>query len=152
MGVIDTDSRDLNSQADTHPFWYARVLGIYHANVVYTGAASQGDYRPKQLYFLWARNFDVRDKANNAWITRRLDQVRFLPTDNEDAFSFIDPQHVLRSCHIISRFSAGLPDPTGCGVSRLAGDQDDAKAYYVNRFVLRLLQPFHLSDAAQVRR
>jgi hypothetical protein len=28
-----------NADSDTgHPFWYARVLGIYHVNVVYTGS------------------------------------------------------------------------------------------------------------------
>ena len=37
-----------------HRFLYARVLGIYHANVIYTGPQST-DYRPLRMEFLWVR-------------------------------------------------------------------------------------------------
>ena len=37
-----------------HCFLYARVLGIYHANVIYTGPQSM-DYRPLWMEFLWVR-------------------------------------------------------------------------------------------------
>jgi hypothetical protein len=35
-----------------HPFWYARVLGIYHTNVIYTGEGN-ADFLPRRLEFLW---------------------------------------------------------------------------------------------------
>ena len=39
-----------------HPFWFARVLGIYHVNVVYTGSGML-DYTPRRFDFLWVRWF-----------------------------------------------------------------------------------------------
>ena len=41
----------------SHPFWYARILGVFHANVVYTGAGMR-DYAPRRLEFLWVRWFE----------------------------------------------------------------------------------------------
>ncbi|PBK93717.1 hypothetical protein ARMGADRAFT_928956 [Armillaria gallica] len=35
---------------ESHPFWYARVLGIYHANVLDSGTRFP---KPKRMEFLW---------------------------------------------------------------------------------------------------
>lgn len=43
------DSADLNP---SHPFNYARVLGVYHINAVYVGPGMV-DYQPHWLEFLW---------------------------------------------------------------------------------------------------
>lgn len=40
-----------------HLFLYARVLGIYHVNVVYTGM-DMLDYKPRRVDFLWVRWFE----------------------------------------------------------------------------------------------
>ena len=42
------------TEIDTHPFWYAAVLGIFHAEVQHTGRLSS-DLRPKIIEFLWIR-------------------------------------------------------------------------------------------------
>ena len=34
------------------PYTYARVIGIYHANVIYTGV-QRADYTPYRMQFLW---------------------------------------------------------------------------------------------------
>ncbi|KAF8833281.1 hypothetical protein BDN67DRAFT_917318, partial [Paxillus ammoniavirescens] len=38
----------------THPFCYARVLGVYHANVIYNGPDAR-DYQSSCLEFLWVQ-------------------------------------------------------------------------------------------------
>ena len=100
MGLVDRKGGE-----EIHPFWYAQVLGIYHANVVYIGDDCK-DYRPTTLYFLWVRNFALCNDTHNAWTTRRMDRVQWMSAE-EDAYDFIDPQQVLRGCHIISRYAAG---------------------------------------------
>ena len=40
-----------NNDVD-HPFLYARVLGIYHANVIYTGGRAPS-YQARRFEFLW---------------------------------------------------------------------------------------------------
>ncbi|KAF9230895.1 hypothetical protein BU15DRAFT_56758 [Melanogaster broomeanus] len=136
-----TEHRDimLLSDRDSHRFCYARVLGIYHANVIYSGPGSQ-DYQPRRLEFLWVRWFELVAPTSQM----ALDCIRFVPMVDEDAFGFVDPNDVLRSCHLIPRFAEGKLHSDGVAVSRTAQDADDWKYYYVNRFVDRdMLLRFH---------
>ena len=130
-----TDHRDImllaNSHGDAHPFSYARVLGIFHANVVYTGPGSK-DYQSRRIEFLWVRWFEVL-QDRSAWERQALDTVRFVPMADEDVFGFVDPADVLRGCHVIPYFSGGRLHPDGIAMSRGAGDSDDWKQYYINR-------------------
>ncbi|KAF9237475.1 hypothetical protein BU15DRAFT_76019 [Melanogaster broomeanus] len=104
-----TEHRDimLLSDRDSHRFCYARVLGIYHANVIYSGPGSQ-DYQPRRLEFLWVRWFELVAPTSQM----ALDCIRFVPMVDEDAFGFVDPNDVLRSCHLIPRFAEGSSIPT----------------------------------------
>lgn len=43
-----------NEDEPDHPFLYARIIGIFHANVIYTGTVDGVvNYCPHQLHFLW---------------------------------------------------------------------------------------------------
>ena len=129
-----TDHRDImllaNSHGDGHPFSYARVLGIFHANIVYTGPGSK-DFQSRRIEFLWVRWFDVMQNCS-AWEQHALDTVRFVPMADEDAFGFVDPADVLRGCHVIPSFADGRLHPDGIVMSRGADGSDDWKQYYIN--------------------
>ena len=134
----NTDHRDVILLSDTptstaHPFCYARVLSIFHANVIYNGPALT-DYQPRRLEFLWVHWFEVIEshQEQNAY---KLDVLRFVPMHEDDAFGFIDPADVLRSCHLIPDFSKGKLHPDCQAMSRASRDANDSKQYYVNRFV-----------------
>jgi|SRR6266436_7027565 len=129
-GALD-DSMDPNI---THPFSYARVLGIYHVNVVYAGPGMT-DYQPRRMNFLWVRWYRRIERILTGWGARRLDRLEFPPVAGEDAFGFIDPSDVLRCCHIIPAFSSGKVHEDGRGLSFCARDSSDWVAYYVNRWV-----------------
>lgn len=138
-GSSHSDIMTLNSafaeDPTQHPFCYARVIGIFHANVVYIGEQNL-DYRPRRLEFLWVRWYNIEEGIQSGWKTRKLDRVHFPPmTSNEDALGFLDPADVLRGCHIIPAFSSGLMHPDGKPFSRLSQDQNDWLAYYINRCV-----------------
>jgi hypothetical protein len=115
-----------------HPFLYARVLGIYHANVVYTGEGML-DYQARRVTFLWVRWFEYDGARSVRWNDLRLDSVHFPPLATEDAFGFVDPRDVLRGCHIIPAFARGRYHPDGVSISRCACDGTDWTQYYVNR-------------------
>lgn len=121
-----------DAPADQHNFLYARVLGVYHANVIYTGSGMR-DYDARRVDFLWVRWYEVADPAASGWKTSRLDRVRFARMDEEDTFGFVDPKNVLRGCHIMPQFSAGKRHPDGRGISRCAKDSQDYRYYYVGR-------------------
>jgi hypothetical protein len=124
---------DLNARAK-HPFLYARVLRIYHVNVIYL-APGVLDYRPRRMEFLWVRWYDHVADVPTGWDACRLDRLRFSPMSSEGAFSFVDPADILRSCHIIPRFAVGRQHPDGVGMSKCAKDSRDWRGYYVGRYV-----------------
>ena len=121
----------LAEDGSDHQFCYARVLAIFHANVIYTGSGSK-DFSPHRMEFLWVRWLELVD-APAAWDTYLLDKVRFLPMNRADAFGFVDPQDVLRSCHLVPAFGGGKVHTDGVAFSRIARDSEDWKRYYVNR-------------------
>lgn len=119
---------DAMSGPQPHPYIYARVLRVYHANVVYTGPGMV-DYSPTRMDFLWVRWFKRQILEN----PDHLDQLAFPPVTEEGAFGFVDPANVVRGCHIIPKFSLGMRYPSGVGFSRLADDSSDWLSYYIGR-------------------
>lgn len=115
-----------------HPFCYARVLGIFHANVMYTGPGSR-DYQSRRVEFLWVRWFEVSEDRPSGWQHSALDTASFVPMAEEDAFGFVDPADVLRACHLPPSFADGMSHPDGIAASSCARDSGDWKRYYINR-------------------
>jgi hypothetical protein len=115
-----------------HPFWYARVLGIYHVNVIYTGSDMQ-DYTPLRFDFLWVRWFQQHGNKSARWEECRLDVVSFPPMAHRDSFGFVDPKDVLRCCHILPSFRRGRVHSDMVSLSRCANDARDWTRYVVNR-------------------
>lgn len=126
------------ADSDTHPFWYASVIGVFHANVQHTGKDSQ-DYRPKRMEFLWVRWLGVVPDHSFGRQQCRLPKIGFIPNSTDEfAFGFLDPSLVLRGCHLLPSFQDGkttellsmTPNnrPTE---ARQSGEEDDWMNYYV---------------------
>lgn len=113
------------------PFCFARVLGAYHVNVVYTGAEAR-NYKPRQMHFLWVRWFSNVLPMQNV-SKCKLDQLEFPPVNDEDSFGFLDPSDILRSCHIIPSFTSSKVHLDGKGLSLCAKDAQDYARYYIGR-------------------
>ncbi|KAG7096413.1 hypothetical protein E1B28_003853 [Marasmius oreades] len=71
-----------------HPYWYARVIGIFHTRVQY-------NLQVHEVPFLWVRWFglDTQFRFGHAW--KRLPRVGFLDGYDPTAFGFLDPSYVL---------------------------------------------------------
>jgi hypothetical protein len=132
--MILADRADRDDDRDTNRFRYARILGVYHINVVYIGPGMV-DYQPRRMEFLWVRWYQNLGTTSTAWRECKLDSIRFLPVADEDAFGFINPSDVLRGCHVIPSFARGKAHPDGRGLSLCARNSLDWAAYYVNRCV-----------------
>jgi len=126
-------NRDESDGDPKHPFLYARVLGIYHANVIYTGEGRL-DYTAQMVKFLWVRWYEYDGTQSTGWQDMKLDSLRFPPMATERAFGFVDPADVLRGCHIIPSFAGGKARLDGVGLSKLAYDAQDWTQYRVNRY------------------
>ncbi|KAI0308612.1 hypothetical protein OF83DRAFT_1043103, partial [Amylostereum chailletii] len=134
-------------------YQYARVLGAYHANVVYTGPGSL-DFRPRRVDFLWVRHFQAENQETptQRWSSCRLEKLVFPPLSQEGSFGFIDPSDVIRGVHIIPAFAYGRKHEDGLGMSAAehANDGADWNNYYVAQFSDRdLLMRQHWGQAVR---
>jgi hypothetical protein len=123
---------DNGNLASYHPFRYARVISIYHVNVVYVGPGMV-DYQPHRMEVLWVRWYCTVDSSHSGWAARKLDCVQFASMADEDAFGFINPNDILRSSHIVPAFARGKIHTDKKGLSHCAQDSSDWAQYYINR-------------------
>lgn len=119
------------SQDGTHPYAYARVLGIYRLDVLH-GPTMLDEV---SMDVLWVRWFKI-DKAHRAgWKAKRLYRIKFAPAIEDDAFGFLDPNDIIRGSHLIPGFILGLrtrslDDPASTWDPE---NKSDWKTYYVNQ-------------------
>ena len=115
--------------APSHPFWYARILGVYHAHVYYKGSRAA-----ERVEFLFVRWFGIDPEWSGGPANCRLDRIGFVPDEEgQGAFGFLDPAHVIRPCHLIPAFKLGITTKLlarSCARDTAAGD-------YVNWYVAR---------------
>lgn len=122
------------TEDDAHPYWYARVLGVFHAQVLHTGADAK-NHSIQPMEFLWVRWFGLEPGYRSGTHVARLPKIGFVPDTDANAFGFLDPSLVVRGCHLVPAFAAGrtqslLPtiSPTA---ARAPGETDDWVNYYV---------------------
>jgi len=122
-----------DEETDPHPYWYARVVRIFHVFVQFTDPATSPT-KIQRMDVLWLRWFGRNLELKSGWATKRLHQVGFLNSDNPDAFGFLDPHDVIRAVHMIPSFVYGRT-ATLLGPSDVRqpseGDEDWAY-YYIN--------------------
>ncbi|KAI0069483.1 hypothetical protein K474DRAFT_1752796, partial [Panus rudis PR-1116 ss-1] len=130
--AADINIQNGRSESGGHPFRYARILGIYHADLIYEAKGKQPIHCNKQVLFVrWYRQDHCWKSGFNR---RRYHRLEFLPATETDAFGFLDPDDVIRATHIIPAFAHGrtyalLPGTT---IARPAGELDDWRYFYVN--------------------
>jgi len=89
------------------PFWYARVIGIFHASVssCHPGVTEKSTCR---MDFLWVRWFGVEPgRYRHGFRYARLPKIGFVESTDEYAFTFLDPTQVIRGSHLIPAFAEG---------------------------------------------
>ena len=78
---------------DTSPFWYARVLKIYHADV-WTSHPDVCDHSIHSMNILWVRWFGSEPDYNWGFSCAHLPKIGFVEWNDPFAFTFLDPTHV----------------------------------------------------------
>ncbi|GBE88462.1 hypothetical protein SCP_1302770 [Sparassis crispa] len=73
-------SHEDGEDADQHPYWYTRVVGVFHVNVCYRGPLPISR-QPQHMDFLWVRWFGRDLTAPGGFKTRRLHRVGFVDRD-----------------------------------------------------------------------
>lgn len=129
-----------DDEMDKHPYWYARVIGIFHASVRYLGEDSLCR-EFKDIEFIWVRWFGRDPTMPGGFAARRLHCVGFVDAESGGAFGFLDPSLIIRAVHLIPAYHYGRTKELLKGISMAReydADPDDRNAeedwqyYYVN--------------------
>lgn len=135
--VLSPENEDENE--DPHPYWYARILGIYHTNIRHIGSSSTSP-EPQKINFLFVRWFGRDPDPKPGWKANRLIRLGFVPGNDGSAFGFLDPSQVIRPVHLIPAFKWGcvtkyLPHSP---IARVIKDPDsDWQLYYNGMYVFK---------------
>jgi hypothetical protein len=123
-------SHEDDPDGDVHPYWYARVIGIFHFIVRHVGSKSE----PQRMDVLWVRWFGRDLTAPGGFQKRCLHRIGFLESDDVNAFGFLDPKEVVRAVHLIPCFADGrTSNLLGPSIARHSSDHDwDWIYYYVS--------------------
>jgi len=128
------------TEKGAHPFWYAAVLGVFHADVQHAAEDSR-DFRFNKMEFLWVRWLGVVPGHSFGKRQAKLLKIGFVPDSDEFAFGFLDPSHIVRGCHLIPSFIDGktqdllTTDSQGESLGRVGTKGDDWANYYVGMYV-----------------
>jgi len=127
----DTESQSVEDAA-FNLFWFAEVLGIYHANVF---VRSTGE--TQRFDFLWVRWLGNEPDNNPGARSQRLMKLGYVQNDKDQIpFGFLDPAHVVRGCHLIPAFNSGRTRDL-LDHSFIQTERGDWTNFYVNEFVDR---------------
>ena len=131
--------QDLRSD---HPYWYARILGVFHTQVLCIPQAHCDPqiptlYEPKHMDFLWVRWYGNEPDYVSGSQAARLHKIGFVPSRDQGAFGFLDPSLIIRACHLIPSFVDGKTNlllRQGPSAGRSVGDILDWTNFYVGRY------------------
>ena len=95
----------------THPYWYARVVHIFHVFVQVCENMYTPFSEPTRMNVLFVRWFGCNMNYLSGWSEKRLHRLQFINRDGStEPFGFIDPDHVVRGVHLIPAFAFGSTD------------------------------------------
>jgi hypothetical protein len=134
-------SQEDRNEPNWQPYWFARVIGIFHTFITMRGVKKA----PERIDFLWVRWFGRTTEQRGGWRARHLHGLSFHNSNDPGAFGFLDPALVVRGIHLIPAFRYGQTgDLLPPSVVREPSEKHlDWCMYYVNMFVY-LLPTFRL--------
>jgi hypothetical protein len=127
----DSDNTDANDEQ----YWYARILGIYHVKVSTTHSDVSNGSKVRRMEFLWVRWLGAEPRHKHGFDRAVLPKIGFVPFTDDYAFGFLDPEHVVRSCHLIPAFSCEQTSdllPVEHTKGRQPHETADWSKFYVN--------------------
>jgi hypothetical protein len=105
-----------------HPYWYGRIITIFHVIVLHTGSHSKS-YDPQTLQVLHVRWFGIDSEYTGGWSTKQLHWIGFVPEEDPLAFGFLDPREIIQAVHLVPAFSQGC---TACLLGQTILDRPKA--------------------------
>ncbi|EPQ55319.1 hypothetical protein GLOTRDRAFT_24245, partial [Gloeophyllum trabeum ATCC 11539] len=103
--TLAQDADSLSSDSGRHPFLYAQILGIFHADIVHNVPTSSTQMT--QMEFIWVSWYQLVNRSKGGFAAGHLHRVELVPKSDLKAFGFLDPDEVIRSVHLIPHLHMG---------------------------------------------
>ena len=125
------------NEEGAEPYWYVRVLGIYHADIWAENLVVPGARNVRRMDFLWVCWFGEVPDYCSGLCRACLPAIGFIDSTDKFAFSFVDPANVVCRCHLIPAFDTGwnadlLPWLHSIARCLNPEDIDDWSYFYIN--------------------
>ncbi|KAK0479044.1 hypothetical protein EDD18DRAFT_1312527 [Armillaria luteobubalina] len=92
----------------THSYWYAHVIGIFHAEACYHDPnGSLEDSLPFNVNFIWVHWYGFDGKHRSGFKAKQPHWVGFVQGEDPEAFGFLDPSDVIRGTHLVPVYRLG---------------------------------------------
>ncbi|KIJ58068.1 hypothetical protein HYDPIDRAFT_103322 [Hydnomerulius pinastri MD-312] len=126
----------------THPYWYARVIYVFHVMVEGRENLYSRFSTPVRKNVLFVRWFRRDSNFPSGFTAKRPHRLEYFDQNDPDAFGFVNPDSVIRGVHLIPAFAHGstqeLLGPSCVRRHKETEGWDwDWKSLYVNIFVDR---------------
>ncbi|EIW73876.1 hypothetical protein CONPUDRAFT_68213, partial [Coniophora puteana RWD-64-598 SS2] len=103
-------SQDTPGDTDSHPYWYARIMYIFHVNVHFDREDRSKRCQMDIVLVRWLRKDSSYPSGFEA---RRPHCVSFFPLGMSACWDFIDPSTIVRGVHLLPVFDADqIPSPS----------------------------------------
>ena len=96
----------VSQEAGDGPYWYARVLGIFHADILHVGPLAL-NLSVQHMEFLWVCWFGIEPGYRSGSHFGCLLKVGFVPDTDPCVFGSLDPSLILHGCHLVPAFAGG---------------------------------------------
>lgn len=125
--IMVLSHEDEPNESKRHPYWYARIIGIFHFQVRHVGPFSKSA-DAQRMDVLWVRWFGRDMSYRTGWKARRLHRVGFV---RDEPFGFLDPNEVIRGAHLIPAFAHGRTEEIlGPSIARQPSESHEDWLYY----------------------
>jgi hypothetical protein len=132
--------------ASSHPWRYARVLKVFHADVALSSSLPL-----QHIEFLWVRWFQTDQTHHFGAGALRLERVHYLPEVDTDATAFVLISRVIRAIQMCpaTRYKVDVRRPYGRSMAHDTSE-GDYHYHYVGRCVPSLLTTPSVTNVPQV--
>jgi len=129
--IMTLGHKDEEEEMKRHPYWYAKVLGIFHVNV-----RCSGHMETERMEFLWVHWFGCDLDYEGSFETRRLHRIGLTDSEDPTSYRFLNPDDVLRSVHLIVAFSPNERKQEAQDSDNSDSDAPFTEFYYVLMYMI----------------
>lgn len=87
-----------------HPFTYAHILGVFHADILLTSSATP---IAKTVEFLWVRWYRIDKRFKGHLKQWHLHCLEFMESSDPHAYGFLNPDNIIHAAHLVPAFEFG---------------------------------------------